>query len=157
MYDFPWDLKIIIQSVESLKHTWKDEVMADALSATFAVTRSFPKVPRVPSPPPLSTNPEILPVMDCSFSRFWMTLYDAHIEHIPEIDFGDAILAPAQQISRQSSLQASDLRIQSTDAPEVSNTVTTPRPTSLRRPISVPTIPSLCVGPEPISSAHQMT
>jgi len=48
---FPWGLNITVMSVASLKHTWSNRVMADALSAYVRGSTFFPEG----TPDPIAT------------------------------------------------------------------------------------------------------
>jgi hypothetical protein len=45
---FPWGLNITVQSVGSLKHTWNNKVMADAISAYVRGSTFLPESPQYP-------------------------------------------------------------------------------------------------------------
>lgn len=46
---FPWGLKYPVVSVGSLKHTWSQEIMADAISAYVRGSTFLPGTPSLPA------------------------------------------------------------------------------------------------------------
>lgn len=46
---FPWGLSVPIRSVGSLKHTWSNKVMSDAISAYVRGSTFLPAIPPLPA------------------------------------------------------------------------------------------------------------
>jgi len=97
---FPWGSNLTVQSVGSLKHTWSNKPIADTISAYVRGSTFLPNLPPIP-------------VASLNWYQTWnpsgkgsfvFSFSVAHILNTCRRDRCHAILSPARQFSRDSSV-----------------------------------------------------